>query len=150
MQLEDHENLDQVRKLDSILERLSRSMKTRREVEATGLTTTQLFVLRYLSLNENAKSSDIAKIAGLSPGAITQVCDELVRLGYVERTRSIEDRRVVFVRLTESGEARIKELLARRAVRLSQLLDKMGREDAAALTRLLERLVEVLESESEE
>ncbi|GMA60515.1 MarR family transcriptional regulator [Alicyclobacillus fastidiosus] len=141
------ENIDQVRKLDNILERLFRAMKARGGIE-TGLTTTQLFVMRYLSYNDDVKSSDIARIAGLSPGAITQVCDELVRLGYVERTRSKDDRRVVFVALTDEGRANVKDWLARRAIRLSQLLDKMGRKDADALTELLERLVNVVETES--
>ncbi|WP_371826328.1 MarR family winged helix-turn-helix transcriptional regulator [Alicyclobacillus fastidiosus] len=140
------ENLDQVRRLDNILERLFRAMKAHGGIE-TGLTTTQLFVMRYLSYKDDVKSSDIARMAGLSPGAITQVCDELVRLGYVERTRSKDDRRVVFVTLTEEGRAKVKAWLARRAVRLSQLLDKMGRKDADALTELLERLVNVVETE---
>ncbi|WAH38906.1 MarR family winged helix-turn-helix transcriptional regulator [Alicyclobacillus dauci] len=140
------DNMENVSRLDTILERLVRIMKTRSE--PIGLTTTQFFVLRYLDFTQQAKSSDLARIAGLSPGAITQVCDELVRLGFVERVRSKEDRRVVFVELTEAGRSKLKAILSQRAIRLGQLMDKLGAEDANRLIELLERLVGILNAES--
>lgn len=123
-------------------------MKVQSSANMLGLTATQLFVMRYLSLTSEAKSSDIARTAGLSPGAITQVCDELVRLGFVERVRSNEDRRVVYVCLTESGQAELQKFLAQRTMRLKELMDKLGESDARELMRLLDRLVEVLETEA--
>lgn len=139
---------EEVKKLDSVLERLFRKMKVQSSANMLGLTATQLFVMRYLSLTSEAKSSDIARTAGLSPGAITQVCDELVRLGFVERVRSNEDRRVVYVCLTESGQAELQKFLAQRTMRLKELMDKLGESDARELMRLLDRLVEVLETEA--
>lgn len=142
------ERLNHVRKLDTILERFVRGMKAHSHVDKPGLTTTQFFVIRYLSFVDQAKSSEIARIAGLSPGAITQVCDELVRLDFVERVRSDEDRRVVYVALTEAGRQQLKKMMTERVTRFSELLDKLGDEDANTLIRLLDRLVGILDAES--
>lgn len=140
---------DVLRRLDAVLERLVRKMKVHSAAHKIGLTATQLFVMRYLSIEGEAKSSDISRTAGLSPGAITQVCDELVRLGFVERGRSNEDRRIVNVRLTESGRKQLQKFLASRTLHLKELMDKLGDSDARQLMALLEKLVDVMEVDSE-
>ncbi|WP_232302236.1 MarR family winged helix-turn-helix transcriptional regulator [Alicyclobacillus hesperidum] len=141
------ERLDIVQKLDTIVERFVRGMRAHFPENKSGLTTTQLFVMRYLSFVQQAKSSEIARIAGLSPGAITQVCDELVRLHYVERVRSNEDRRVVYVSLTEDGKRQLRLLSIERTKKLGDLLDKLGEDDARQFLNLLERMVEILDNE---
>lgn len=143
-----NEHVNIVERLDTILERFVRAMRTHvPHNESSGLTTTQMFVMRYLSYVEQAKSSEIARIAGLSPGAITQVCDELVRLKFVDRIRSNNDRRVVFVALTDAGRQRLKDLVTERAKKLGALMDKLGEEDARQFLTLLERLVEILDED---
>ncbi len=143
------DRLDIVQRLDTIMERFVRGMRAHfSHNQSFGLTTTQIFVMRYLSYVEQAKSSEIARIAGLSPGAITQVCDELVRLNYVDRVRSSEDRRVVNVVLTEAGRQKLKELSIDRAQKLGAIMDKLGAEDARTFLTLLERLVEILDDDA--
>lgn len=139
------DRLDIAQRLDTIMERFFRGMRSHFTEDKFGLTHTQAFVLRHLSLVPQAKSSDLARIAGLSPGAITQVCDELVRLGYVERVRSSEDRRVVYVILTERGRSHLRELTRNRAAKIAELLDKLGESDARKFVELLERLVAILD-----
>ncbi|WP_230088274.1 MarR family winged helix-turn-helix transcriptional regulator [Alicyclobacillus mali (ex Roth et al. 2021)] len=142
------DRLDIAQRLDTIMERFFRGMRSQFYTEDKfGLTHTQAFVLRHLSVVPQAKSSDLARIAGLSPGAITQVCDELVRLGYVERVRSSEDRRVVYVILTDRGRSHLRELTRDRAVKIAHLLDKLGEEDARVFLELLERLVTIMDEQ---
>lgn len=145
--MSDPKKIEEVRKLDAVMERLFRSMKAHHAQIMSALTPTQLFVMRFLSRAEQAKSSDIARTAGLSPGAITQVCDELDRMGFIERIRSKTDRRVVYVQLTAQGQATLQEFLARRAEQFSRFLDKFGDAETSELIRLLERMVTVIESE---
>jgi DNA-binding MarR family transcriptional regulator len=133
--------------MDETLARLSRFMKLQSIFKKYGLTATQMFIMRYLSHEAPAKSSDIAKFAGLSPGAITQVCDELVRMGVVGRSRSDTDRRVVYVDLTSEGHAKVQSMLEDRAVRVGNILDKLGYEDADTLLRLLGKLADIVEAE---
>ncbi|SIS64800.1 MarR family winged helix-turn-helix transcriptional regulator [Alicyclobacillus vulcanalis] len=141
------DRLDIAQRLDTIIERFFRGMRSHFTEDKHGLTHTQAFVLRHLSLVPQAKSSDLARISGLSPGAITQVCDELVRLGFVERMRSSEDRRVVYVILTDRGRMHLRELTKDRAAKIAQLLDKLGEHDARKFLELLERLVSILDEQ---
>jgi DNA-binding MarR family transcriptional regulator len=58
-------------------------------------------------LNEMGKVSagDLARITGLTTGAITNVIDRLEKAGYVERERDTKDRRKVFVKpIARSGD----------------------------------------------
>ncbi len=56
--------------------------------------------------NEGAKSmSAIAKIVGVTVGTLTIAVNSLVKKGYVLRTRSEKDRRVVLVTLSEKGRS---------------------------------------------
>ena len=49
--------------------------------------------------------SSIAKIVGVTVGTLTIAMNSLVKKGYVTRTRSEKDRRVVLVALSEKGKA---------------------------------------------
>lgn len=52
--------------------------------------------------------SSIAKIVGVTVGTLTIAMNNLVKKGYVIRTRSEADRRVVLISLTEKGKKAFK------------------------------------------
>lgn len=54
------------------------------------------------------KVSDLSEKMGLSNSTVSGIIDRLENHGYVERTRSEEDRRVVIVKLTTDTKAKIK------------------------------------------
>ncbi|WP_029000280.1 MarR family winged helix-turn-helix transcriptional regulator [Azohydromonas australica] len=60
-----------------------------------------LFVL--LKAGGSATSAHVARQVNIDPGAATRMLDRLEKKGFVSRSRSTEDRRVVNVTLTESG-----------------------------------------------
>ncbi|RIV29207.1 MarR family transcriptional regulator [Alicyclobacillaceae bacterium I2511] len=115
-----------------------------------GLTASQVFILRFLDTKEYAKASDIARVSGLSPGAVTQVCDELVRMNLVERSRSDEDRRVVYIAITLLGKSRLSEVRSVRSGRMLKILNQLGEQDARDFMRILHRVVEILEKNVED
>lgn len=64
-----------------------------------------LLILRYAGISGNEViSTDIAYLLGLEKHSITTVVDKLVERDLVVRERSSEDRRVVRLRLTDSGQ----------------------------------------------
>lgn len=133
---------------DELLSRLQRAMYAQSVASSQGLTGSQIFILRYLGKREQSKASEIAKNAVLSPGAVTQVCDELVRLGYVERTRSNDDRRVVYVAITELGRNRLHEIRSARSDRMMDVVQELGAEDAHQFTELAARVLGIIEKKS--
>lgn len=139
----------QVRMLDDLMARLYRAMNAQHIIKNVGLTGTQSFVLRHLHKHDQSKASDLAKVALLSPGAVTQVCDELVRLGLVERTRSVDDRRVVYVNITDAGQRKLEEITQIRSRKMVDLLDKLGA-DGDTFVRIVGRVVEIIEQNAKE
>lgn len=135
----------QLRLLEDYMARLQRAMHLQASGSACGLTVTQTFILRYLDKHGSAKASDIAKMAGLSPGAVTQVCDELVRMGFVDRTRSNDDRRVVHIDITDAGRSELETVKRSRSERMLNLFTGLGAEDTDAFVRIIGRVVEMVE-----
>ncbi|MCL6548613.1 MAG: MarR family transcriptional regulator [Alicyclobacillus sp.] len=138
---------EQVRRLDDLMVRLQRVMHRKSTEGVMGLTATQAFILGFLDKRGQAKASDIARVAGLSPGAVTQVCDELVRLGLVGRSRSTEDRRVVHIDITDRGRERLESIRKARSARLAEFLRQLGEHDAEVFLNLVGRLVDIAERE---
>ncbi len=63
-----------------------------------------LAILDYLGEKSSSKMSDLAKVLGISMGAVTGIVDKMIFLKLVKRERSDEDRRVVFVVLLDKGK----------------------------------------------
>ena len=112
------------------------SQKLRKTV---GLTTPQSLVLRTVAQSGGVSLGRIARNLSLSQATVTTLVDRLDRGEFIERVRSEEDRRRVFVRLTTSGNAVIfqaPDLLQDRFVaRLEGLRDGGRSMIAAALQR---------------
>jgi len=69
------------------------------------LTSAQLAILVALSTAHAVSTSDLCARVAYDPGAMTRMLDRLQAKGMVRRSRSLEDRRVVHVELTEQGKA---------------------------------------------
>lgn len=129
------------------MERFARLTHQRLAAKKGGLTGSQIFILRFLEPRDFAKASDLARVSGLSPGAVTQVCDELVKEGYVERTRSQDDRRVVHISITPPGREMLDQLVAERRAHIRWIFEQLGAEDATEFVRIVRRIVDLLERE---
>lgn len=98
------------------------------EAEKLGLTYTEVQVLYYLTQGEKNVTS-LAKLVDVNKSTMVEVLDKLDRLGYVSRERDAEDRRVVKVRITESGESILEQVRARYKELINSLLDKVKEKD---------------------
>ncbi|SES15883.1 DNA-binding transcriptional regulator, MarR family [Gracilibacillus ureilyticus] len=78
--------------------------------EGESLSQTQLILLIQMKINNGLKASQIAEFLSVTPGAVTSICDKLEKLGHIKRVRENEDRRVVKMVLTDSGEKKVEEL----------------------------------------
>jgi DNA-binding MarR family transcriptional regulator len=142
----DTQNIQQqLKQFEDLMARFQR-MNFHAMRKETNLTTSQVFILRFLDKCPQAKASDVAKVSGLSPGAVTQVCDELVKFGYIERTRSNDDRRVVHIALTAAGATQIDIIRKLRSEQIAKILAQLGTEDAQEFIRIIGRVVEIVET----
>ncbi|MBU6145873.1 MAG: MarR family transcriptional regulator [Paenibacillaceae bacterium] len=70
---------------------------------APSLTESQFTVLEYIQSHERTKPSDLIHYLSTTPAAVTTMLDRMEKNGLVERHRDNEDRRIVWVRLTDKG-----------------------------------------------
>lgn len=70
--------------------------------------------------------SDLAKHLHHSTPTVSQRVSELESAGYLYRQRSEEDRRVVFILLTEQGHALMQQAFFECNVLLTQIIDEFG------------------------
>lgn len=76
---------------------------TRRLASATGLTPSQLLVLREIGAHRGVTPGAVAQQLQFSHATITAVVDRLAELGLVTRTRSEADKRQFLLAITPDG-----------------------------------------------
>ncbi|PZQ21216.1 MAG: MarR family transcriptional regulator [Sphingopyxis macrogoltabida] len=82
---------------------------TRRLAAATGLTPSQLLVLREIDAGDDVTPGVVAQRLQFSHATITAIVDRLVDLGLASRARSAQDKRRVLLETTEPGRLRLRE-----------------------------------------
>lgn len=96
------------------------------------------------------RMSDISRCLMVSKPAATQVINQLVDLGMIERYSDPADRRAVMIRPTEEGSKRFHEELEKRMCAVDRAVMRIGEENAEKLTELLGVFVDVIYNEVEE
>lgn len=71
--------------------------------EFKDLTVNDMHVIEAIDAKEAKNMSTVARTLLVTTGTLTISVNGLVKKGFVERTRSEEDRRVVLISLTEKG-----------------------------------------------
>ncbi|CAB3779946.1 Multiple antibiotic resistance protein MarR [Paraburkholderia ultramafica] len=84
---------------------------------------------------------ELSKLLGIDTGLMTRMLDKLEKKGLLERSRSIEDRRVVNLKLTKEGEAISGQLPGIVPMVLSRRLRKFTKTEFEELRRLLNKFL---------
>jgi DNA-binding MarR family transcriptional regulator len=133
------EIIDNLRRVFQVVN--EQSKKVERE---TGLTGPQLWAIKIIAESAPIKVSDLARRMYLHPATVVGILDRLEGRGLVMRTRSLEDRRVVEIDLTEQG----KELVTQSPEVVQGLLIKglepLSDEKLIHISDGLEQLVKIL------
>lgn len=82
---------------------------SRKLAAATGLTPSQLLVLREVEAREEVTPGTIAQRLQFSHATITAITDRLVALSLVTRRRSERDKRQIFLDATAEGRQRLAD-----------------------------------------
>ncbi len=81
-----------------------------REFEPNGLTNAQWLPLLKLHMGDASTVAELARGCDLDAGSMTRLLDRLEAKQLVKRTRSVDDRRVVNLELTDAGRGAAKEI----------------------------------------
>ena len=74
----------------------------------SGLTVPQLLVMQAIAKEGSPSTSTLARHIVVSQATVTRIIDRLERDGLVKREKSSKDKRVVNVRLTDAGNAKLE------------------------------------------
>lgn len=107
-----------------------------------GLSRPQAEALNLLSCRDWATIKLIAELLGISSSAATQLVEGLVQMELVTRSEDPDDRRVVQVRLTKAGKARVEALRTSARSRMVDLLDGLSDVEIGQLVELLKKLAQ--------
>ena len=72
--------------------------------EFQNITNNDMHVIEAIGIKKPKNMSSVAKELSVTVGTLTIAVNNLVKKGYVKRNRSEQDRRVVYISLTELGE----------------------------------------------
>jgi DNA-binding MarR family transcriptional regulator len=75
--------------------------------ETTNVAISGMSVMFQLELTPIMKMNDVADYLCITLGAATSMIDKLEAQGWVERIRSTEDRRIIYVQLTPDGKTKL-------------------------------------------
>ena len=99
-----------------------------------------MHVIEAIGLGEGNNMSTIAKKLNITVGSLTTAVNSLVKKGYVDRFRSKEDRRVVYVRLLEKGENAYHHHEDYHKQMTQAIVDKLDESEIPVLLKTLDAL----------
>lgn len=85
--------------------------------------------------------AELARLNGVDTGAMTRTLDRLEAKGLVRRKRSLEDRRVIRIELTESGKEKGRQIPQYIAKVLNHHLRGFSAEEVNQMRHLLRRML---------
>ncbi len=115
----------------------------------TTITGNQFVVLNIIGNRGKATVSEVAEDLSVSLSAVTASVDRLCRAGMVERRRSEEDRRVVWLELTEQGQNMVNVCQKGRLKVMRRYLGRLEEKELLHMIAIHEKLIDVMREEDE-
>jgi DNA-binding MarR family transcriptional regulator len=140
---------NEIEKLGQAVRRLASGIRRMRGRQicfgGSDMSFAQFELLSELAQHDQLSAGELAALASLTPATVSGMLDGLVARGYVSRTRSEDDRRVVACELTKSGRHELAAHTALKHERWQNALAGMPDAEVRAATRVLTLLCEHME-----
>jgi DNA-binding MarR family transcriptional regulator len=115
-----------------------------------GVSVTDLKCLDYMDRMGDVTAGDLARVTGLTTGAITAAIDRLEKAGLARRERSEADRRKVYIRLCQSpAMARIAPFYEALARESAQMVTRYSTDQLETIRDFCERCIEIMRRQTE-
>ena len=108
--------------------------------EFQDITNNDMHIIEAIGMNEPKNMSTIAREISVPVGTLTIAMNSLVKKGYVLRERGKEDRRVVYISLTERGRAAYVHHARFHKAMIDSISDEMTSEEMELLIKTLTKL----------
>ena len=108
--------------------------------EYKDITNNDMHIIEAIGMNEPKNMSTIAREISVTVGTLTIAMNSLVKKGYVLRERGKEDRRVVYISLTERGRAAYVHHARFHKAMIDSISDELTSEEMELLIKTLTKL----------
>ena len=135
------EIMDNIRRVFQVVNEQSKQVE-----RETGLTGPQVWAIKVISSHGTLRVSELAARMYLHPTTVVGIIDRLEKRGLVCRTRSLEDRRVVDVSLTEEGRSLVDHTPEVASNKITQGLESLSTEELTVIYHGFDRLTQILDA----
>lgn len=137
--------LDDYKELNEILVRLFRNIMDIEEKaiitqEFQDITNNDMHVIEAIGMGTPKNMSSIAKELSVTVGTLTIAMNSLVKKGYVKRERGEEDRRVVYISLSDKGKKAFIHHARFHKEMITSIMDEFDDDEKRILIRGLTKL----------
>jgi DNA-binding MarR family transcriptional regulator len=112
-----------------------------------GISGSQAVILEKLELHGRQKAADLAEMLSITPGAVTGLCDKLIKGGYANRSRTERDRRIVYLEITAKGSEALQKIRILRTEITEMFYNGLSEEDLSHLIRIYKQVLDNIESQ---
>jgi len=133
------------------IRRITRSiaLHSRQLAAYSNITAPQLVCLSTVIEKGPLTATAISREMHVSPSTVVGILDRLEDKGLIQRERGREDRRIVFITATEAGRHLAAETPSPLQKKLAQALKQLPESEQAAITAALEKVVCLIDSETD-
>lgn len=114
--------------------------------EFTDITNNDMHVIEAIGISNPRNMTSVANALSVTVGTLTIAVNNLVKKGYVERTRSEKDRRVVLISLTAKGKKAYEQHMQFHEKMIEALTEKLPDDQMDVLIRTLINLKDFFRS----
>jgi DNA-binding MarR family transcriptional regulator len=126
-----------------MLSTLDKALEAEAELAALEISSAQFIVIAALALADSPKSaSELCRGISYDAGAMTRMIDRLESKGLIRRSRRLDDRRVVYLELTEEGSRAYPRMREVSMGVLNRFLRGFSQVEARQLEGFLTRMLE--------
>lgn len=108
--------------------------------EFRDISNNDMHIIEAIGLGEDSTMSAVAKKLGITAGSLTTSMNSLVNKRYVVRRRSEQDRRVVYISLTEKGRKAYRHHEEFHRQMTNAVIESLEEEEIPVLLKTLDSL----------
>lgn len=123
-------------------------LNSRKLADQSELTASQLILLQQVAENGSVLPSAIAKSVGLKQATVTVLVNKLESAGLVSRRRDTQDRRRVWIDITEAGLATLQKSPDLLQDRFANGFGALEEWEQSMIITALERIANLLDAEA--
>jgi DNA-binding MarR family transcriptional regulator len=105
----------------------------------------QVQTLKTIKENSPITASELASRLQMSPSALTQMTDRLIKSKFISRKNDKNDRRLILLSLTSDGEEHLASILKRMEQKANQILAPISAKDLETVVIIFEDFLQKYE-----